>query len=131
LGRNATRTDAVGAVAVDDVRDGVDELDDELRHAVARGRLRAEEERARLPRLAALGAEVERHDVERVEELALVLVQALDLHVEDRRRVDLEAHELARTSFARCSLFVRFTARSARGTGVVGVRLERRQPGDR
>ena len=34
---------------------------------------------------------VEREDVEQVEMLALVFVQALDLHVEERRRVHRDA----------------------------------------
>jgi len=67
------------------------EADDELRLPVAGRGLGAEDEGARLDRLAPLGPEVEGHDVEGVEELALVLVQALDLAVEERGRVHLEA----------------------------------------
>jgi len=71
-------------VAVDDAADRVDEADDALRHVVARRRLAAEDRDAR-DDAAALGG---RHGfdrvvavdaVERIEQLALVLVDALDL----------------------------------------------------
>ena len=68
----------------------VEELDDELGQLVGGRRLAGEEERARrhlevrvLPQPV-----VEHDDAQRVQELPLVLVDALDLAVEDRIRVD-------------------------------------------
>ena len=70
----------------------VDEVDNLLRAAVARRGLRAEDEGARRHRVIRIVADavVEHEDVQRVEELALVLVQALHLHVEHHRRVELK-----------------------------------------
>ena len=72
-------------VAVDLVGQGVDEVDDPLGHGVARGGLGAEEEG--LGRGVQVGVVlqllVQVDDVQRVQQLALVLVQALHLHVED------------------------------------------------
>ena len=66
---------------------------------------------------------VERDDVQHVQVLALVLVQPLDLHVEQRSRIDT-------TPVPRCTrpaacLLSALTSRHSPGTGVVGQRLER------
>ena len=71
----------------------MDEADDELRHVVARRGLGGEDE---LPRHRVAGGVVqepvvEHHDVERQEQLALVLVEALDLDVVDRVGVEPDA----------------------------------------
>ncbi len=75
---------------MDDVGDVVDELDDELGEIVARCRLAREDDRAgRAGRVrVGLDAVVEGDDVEHVEELALVFVDALHLHVEEGVRAD-------------------------------------------
>ena len=80
-------------VVVDELSDGVDELDDGLGPDVAGGGLGTEDEDAlgHLQRRVLLHPEVQVQDVQGVEELALVLVQALDLDVEDGVRVDLHA----------------------------------------
>jgi hypothetical protein len=73
-------------VGVDGRADGIDELDDQFGHVVAGRRLPTENHRARGDWIVAivLDAVVERNDVQEVEQLALVLVDALDLHVEHR-----------------------------------------------
>ena len=80
------------AVVVDDLADAVDELDDELGGVVAGRGLAAEDDGAR--GLLALGIElepaVEGDGVQHVQVLALVLVDALDLHVEHRLGVELQ-----------------------------------------
>jgi hypothetical protein len=66
--------------------------------------------------------------VQDVEVLALVLVDALDLHVEHRVGVETDAGALGGRSASR-ALLARLTARhSARNAGVVGQRLELAQP---
>ena len=76
-----------------EVAHGVDQLDRQLRAVVARGRLRAEDEGAgvelRLGMLVDLV--VEHQDAQRVHQLALVLVQALGLGVEDALGGHLDA----------------------------------------
>ena len=76
-------------IVVDLVRDSVDELNDGLRANVAWGGLGTEDEHARwhVQRWVFLDAVVEIQDVERVEKLALVLVQTLNLGIEDGVRV--------------------------------------------
>ncbi len=72
-------------IAVDDVGHVVDQLDDLLRHLVTGGRLAAEQDAAVAPvllQVTAVNAVVEMDHVQHVEQLALVLVDALDLHVE-------------------------------------------------
>ena len=71
----------------------VDEVDDLLRAAVTRRGLRAEDKGARRHRVVRIiaNAVVEHEDVQRVEQLALVLMQTLDLHVEHHRRIQLDA----------------------------------------
>src|SRR5690606_1633141 len=68
---------------------GRDQLDHELRETVAGRRLAAENEGARdlVAAYSALQAVVDRDDVQDVQMLALVLVDALDLNVEQRVRV--------------------------------------------
>ena len=76
-------------IVIDLVRDSVDELNDGLRANVAWGGLGTEDEHARwhVQRWVFLDAVVEIQDVERVEKLALVLVQTLNLGIEDGVRV--------------------------------------------
>ena len=85
-------------VAVDDARDVVGELDDELRLVVARGRLAGEDLHPRHPGARRLRAHrvVERDRLEDVEELPLVLVDALDVDVEQRVGIEAEAQRARR-----------------------------------
>jgi len=80
-------------VVVDDLADIVDELDDALGRHVAGGRLAGEDHRARHPVGRGVGQHglVARHHLQHVEQLALVFVDALDLHVEQAGRVDHHA----------------------------------------
>ena len=73
--------------------DGVDEADGLLRAVVAGGRLRAEDKHAGLHGEAGIGhdAVVEHQDVQGVEHLPLVLVQALGLDVEHEGGIDHRA----------------------------------------
>ncbi len=66
--------------------DGIDGLDDALGHVVARRGFRGEDEdpRSDIEPWILQEPAVERQDVEQIEVLALVLVEALDLHVEER-----------------------------------------------
>ena len=75
-------------IAIDDLGGGGDQPDDELGEVVARRRLAAEHEHARLHRELRIGLQpmIETDDVQDVQVLALVFVDALHLHVEDRRR---------------------------------------------
>ena len=68
----------------------VDELDDELGEVVGGRGLAGEEERARRHVEFGILAQpvVEHDDVQRVQELPLVFVDALDLRVEDRVGID-------------------------------------------
>ena len=77
---------------VDDVGHVVDELDDELGEVVARRGLGGEDVGAREEAGLRVGLQLEVlvDDVHDVEELALVLVHALDLDVEERIDVDLD-----------------------------------------
>ena len=77
-------------VVVDDLGDVVGQLDDLLGHVVAGGRLAADQYAARSPvgGIAALDAVVQVDDVQQVQQLALVLVHALDLHVEHGLEVE-------------------------------------------
>ena len=80
-------------IIVDQVGNGVNQLDDSLRANVAGGSLRAEDEDSlgNVQSRIVLDAEVQIQDVERVEKLTLVLVQTLDLDVVNCIRVDLDA----------------------------------------
>ncbi len=70
--------------------DLVDEFDDVLGHHVTRRRLAADDDHPRrtLAMLAALDPIVQMNRVQHVEQLALVLVDSLDLHVEQHIRID-------------------------------------------
>src|SRR5207244_10671273 len=84
-------------VVVDDSGDVVDQLDDQFRVAITRRRLAGKDLHPRHPvalRLV-LYRLVQRDRFKDVEQLPLVFVDALDLHVEQRRRVDLGAETLA------------------------------------
>ena len=80
-------------VVVDHGADVVDQLDDELREPVRRGRLAGEQERPGrdVQRRVRAEAVVADHDLEHVQQLPLVLVDALDLRVEDRVGVERDA----------------------------------------
>ncbi len=77
-------------VAVHHISHRIDELDDEFCRRVSRRSLAAKDERP--GNTAGCGVafqpRVERHDMQDVQVLALVFVQALDLYVEKGRRVD-------------------------------------------
>ena len=85
------------AVVVNQLSNGVDELDDGLGADVTGGSLSAEDEYALgyLQARVLLHAEVQVQDVEGVEQLTLVLVQTLDLYVVDGLRVNLDAFTLS------------------------------------
>ena len=83
-------------VGVHGVGHGVDQPDDELGHVVA-GRRLARENRGAGRELGGgvVAQPVEEHDeVQALEELPLVLVDALDLDVEEARGVGLNAGEV-------------------------------------
>ena len=92
---NTTFQPALDAgVVVDPLRQLVDGVDDILGQLVTRRRLGAEDEHARCMSLVGVRQQttVERHDVDEVQLLALVLsMQTLDLDVEDRLRAHLDA----------------------------------------
>jgi hypothetical protein len=83
-------------VGVDHLAHGVNQLDDQLGHAIAGRGLAAEEEGARhdLRLRVALDALVEGEDVQHLQVLALVLVQPLDQHVEHGLGIDGDAQPL-------------------------------------
>ena len=83
-----------GGVAVDQLRNPVDIADDGLCPGVAGGGLGAKEVNCGMEvrQAALLQAEVDVHDGQNVHQLALVLVQTLDLHVEDE--VGVQRHAL-------------------------------------
>ena len=68
----------------------VDELDDDLRQLIGGRRLAGEEEGARGHVEVRVLAQpvIENDDPQRVEQLPLVFVNALDLAIEDRVRID-------------------------------------------
>ena len=81
---------AHGRVRIDDLRDVDGELDDQLGLGIARGRLAGEDldpGREIDGRVRANGV-IARDRFEKVEQLTLVFVDPLDLHVEHRLRVD-------------------------------------------
>ena len=80
-------------IVVNHIGDRMDELDGLFRHRIARRGLGAENKRARHEVHARVILElvVQRDNMQNVEHLALVLMQALDLHVENRVHVDLDA----------------------------------------
>ncbi len=84
-------------VAVDDFGDVIDQLDDQLGIAIARCRLAGEDFDARHPvalRLVLDGV-IERDRLQHVQQLPLIFVDALDLHVEQRAGIDLDAEPFA------------------------------------
>ena len=83
------RRPRIGGIAVDGAGQVVDELDDELGQVVGRRRLAGEEERPRRHLEVRILAQpvVEHHDAQRIEQLPLVFVDALDLAIEDGVRV--------------------------------------------
>jgi hypothetical protein len=88
---------ASGGIGVDRGGHGVDQPDDQLRHRIARRRFPTEDHRAWEEVDARVVSQpvVERDDVKQVQQLALVLVDALDLHVEQRIEVDPERRAAA------------------------------------
>ena len=80
-------------IIVDQVGNGVNQLDDSLCADVAGGSLRTEDEDSlgNIQSRVVLDAEVQIQNVERIEQLTLVLVQTLDLDVVNCIRVDLDA----------------------------------------
>ena len=72
-------------IVIDALRDIVDELDDQLGHAIGGGRLACDDDGPRQPVCRGVGddAIIPRDDMEHVEELAFVLVNALDLDIEE------------------------------------------------
>ena len=105
-------------IGVHDGRDVVDELDDELGKRVGGRRLAREKEGARRDLEIRLVAQpvVEHHDVQRVEELPLVFMDALDLAVEDRVRIGRDAgRRLEPVDEARLRFALRIAARLVEG----------------
>ena len=80
-------------IVVDDLGHTVDQADDFLGEGVARGGFAGEDEGGGLDLEIRIGEAtvIEVHNLHDVQELALVGVEALDLDVEDRVRVDGEA----------------------------------------
>ena len=80
-------------VGVDDAGDVVDQLDDALGAVVGRRRLAGDDDGARDPVGLRVGQDrlVAGDDMQQVEQLALVFVDAFDLHVEQARRIHLYA----------------------------------------
>ena len=80
-------------VGIDRFGDAVDETNNQFGHVVARGRLAAEDHRARGHPLglAVLDTQVLGYHLQGIEVLALVLVDALDLHIKERGRIHQHA----------------------------------------
>ena len=117
-------------VLVDDVGDGVDQLDDQLGHAIAGRRLAAEDHRARRASRGAgatLEPVVERDQVQHVQVLALVFVQPLHLDVEERLRIDADAGSLLDERGQRALVVGLDRLPLALETAVGGQRLEARE----
>ena len=79
----------IGRIAIDGAGEIVDELDDDLGELIGGRRLAGKKESARRHLELRVLAQpiVEHHDAQRVEQLALVFVDALDLAIEDAVRV--------------------------------------------
>eukprot|EP00042_Codosiga_hollandica_P059175 m.906762 g.906762 ORF g.906762 m.906762 type:complete len:349 (-) comp60082_c0_seq1:1781-2827(-) len=108
-------------VVVDHFGDGIDELDDGLGGSVAWRCLATKEHGARnneLPRIR-LDAVEARNDAEDVEELALVLVDALHLHVEHALGIDLNALKLVQV-FGKRLFVVQLDLHDALQEAIVG-----------
>ena len=84
---------------------------EQLGHEITRSRLASEDEGARNHFLAASGLDlvVKMNDVENVQRLPFVFMDALHLHVEQRVRVDLDVLRNRMVSARRC-LFRSFTS---------------------
>jgi hypothetical protein len=84
-------------VAIDDVAHRRDQADHHLRQVIARRRLAAEDEYPRMDLEARIGLEavIQPDHVQDVQMLALVFMDALDVHVEDGIGVDHHAGALA------------------------------------
>ena len=80
-------------IAIDDLRGRGDQADDELGQVIAGRGLAAENEHPRLHRELRIGLQpvIQPDDMQDVQVLALVFVDALHLHVEDRCRIDDDA----------------------------------------
>ena len=113
-------------IAIDDLGRRGDQADDELGEVIARRRLAAEHEHARLHRELRIGLQpvIQADDVQDVQVLALVLVDALDLHVEDRRRIDDDAGAFLDQSRQRGLVGVLDLAPLGAEIRIVGQRLE-------
>jgi len=94
-------------IVVDGAGDVVGQLDDQLGLVITGRRLAGEDLHPRHPVGARLGTDrlVQRHGVQQVEQLALVLVDTFDLHVEHRRRVHRNAQALV-DDLGQCTLTV-------------------------
>ena len=78
-------------VSVDDGGDSVSKADDLLGHPVTRSGLTTDHDGARHDFLAVLQLDVQVNGMQDVQELTLVFVDTLDLHVEERVHVDIHA----------------------------------------
>ena len=123
-------------VVVDQASHLVDEFDDRLGTDVARSGLGAEDEDALrdVEGRVVLETEVQIQHVEGVEQLALVLVQTLDLNVEDGIRIDLDAFALGHPGrevdlVGVLDLIDAVVDRVVHGIGVVGEHREVLDPG--
>ena len=118
---------AGGGVTIDGAGEVVDELDDKLGELIGGRGLAAEEEGAWREGKRGIGAQpvVEHHDVQRVEELALVFVDALDLGVEDRLWVD-DLPGLLVQPFGKADF--RLVLRGAHGIAESGIAGQRSEP---
>ena len=81
-------------VGVNHVRHAVNQTDDQLSHHVPRCRLGGENERPRMDVVAGVVHKpvVQNDDIQDQQQLPLILVQPLDLHIKDRVRGDIDAH---------------------------------------
>ena len=116
-------------IIVDHRGDLVDEADDRLRPVVARRGLRAEDERRGREVVDGtfLQTVVEVEDRERVEQLALVLVQPLDLHVEHEVHRDVDALALA-DQRGQLALLFALDGDEPAGERIVDLFVERAKP---
>src|SRR5437868_12733076 len=104
----------------------MNQLDDQLRHEVARRGFAREEKSARLNRHRAIFDDlpVAMDHMQDIEKLPLVLVHALDLHIEHRLRIDRDSRELLRQLRERKLVAALHRAEAIEETAVVGEELE-------